>query len=286
MNIIIRSVVAFLIALTCATVVYGENEINTLNGYIGESIVNDPNEFDKNFVIYSDNTKEYIDYNQTLFYYNGQLQSDVNVRIINGESYCNFSEDFLYQELDVALGFDEGILKASRDNKVILEIRDYEIVDNKIYVPTSEFFEGIGMNVEYTFAMDEQSNSFVKSRDAVYVDKEYYTTVDVDRALSETKSRCLKGFENYKASFIESQGKHSLEDEYIQDLNMIQDSIENMTYMGEISKYYVFDMNLYRVFYDKVTGDVYLNYNVGYCTYTKFLDINSTDLYTPLFIVN
>ncbi len=286
MNFIFRSIVAFILAMACATVVYGENEINKLNGYIGEAIINDPNDVGENFVIYSDNTKEYVDYNHTLFYFNGELQNNVNVREINGESYCNFTEDFIYDELNIALGFDEGILNVSRDNMVILEITDYQIVDNKIYLPTREFFEGIGMNVEYTVAGNEQSNAFVKSRDAVYVDKVYNTTVDVDTALKESKSLCLKGFENYKSSLLENSGNEAENEEYIKDLELLQNSIENMTYLGEISRYYVFDMNLYRVYYDKVTGDVYLNFNTGYCTYTKILDIYSADLFSPLFVIN
>ncbi len=280
MNFILRSAVALLLALTCATVVYGENEVNKLNGYIGESIVNDPNDMDKNFVIYSDNSKEYVNYDHTLFYYNGELQKDVTVSNINDESYCNFTEEFLFEELDMVYGFEEGVLNVSQDNKVILEIKDYEIVNNKIYVPTSEFFEGIGMNVEYTFASEGKSNSFVQSRDAIYVDEEYYTTLDADTALKNSKALCLKGFENYKASLTENG-----EDLYTEELNLIQSSIENMSYLGEISRYYVFDMNLYRVFYDKVTGDVYLNFNTGYCTYTKILDIYSSELYSPLFVV-
>ncbi len=263
--------------------VFGEVK---LNGYRAESIVTDFGASSENYVIYSNNQKEDVEYNHKLLYLDGELVANTDVIIINGISYLDSIT--LKNELGYDAVKNGDKVQVSKDNVKVMTTSDFKENNGIFYIPLREFFETIGYNVDYKGITDQKSNSINPFKVNIYVDKETVETVAEEIKIAENliKKACLEGLENYKKSMainLESQGEDI--NRFNSDFDYIEKSINNLSYIGEVSRYYVFDMNVYRVFYDKVSGDIYFNYDTGLSTHTVILDVNNPHLFTPLFIV-
>lgn len=294
-----------IVVMLSVQTVFGESSFYKLNGGRGEAIVSDPYEELEiesihsnestgdiityvdgssmerpNSIIYSDNSTEFVGYSHKLLYLNGALVKNTEIEIINNTSYIDV--DILDNMVDYSVNQNnDGTVVVNKGADSVL-VKDVKNVNDNTYIPLRYTFENLNMNVSYYGVTDIKSVSLVPSRVSIYIDETYTNYESIDDALVNSKKICLEGLENYKNGIVENyNGEVNLDDEFL----MIEQCINEMSYIGEVSRYYVFDMNLYRVVYDKVSGEVYFDYNTGLCTFVKLVDVNDRGLYAPLFIV-
>lgn len=300
-----RSFLLVIVLILNVKTIWAESSFYKLNGGRGEAVVADPYEeleiesvyFDKNIgkdiityvdgssmerpnrIIYSDNSVEFVDYSHKLLYINGALVKNTEVEIINNKSYVDVS--IFDNIVDCSVEINSGVAVVSKGENSVL-IKDVRDINGNTYIPLREVFEGLKMNVEYYAVTDRKSVSLIPTRVSIYIDEIYTDYIGVDEAIANSKKICLEGLGNQRKWIAESyNGEVNLDDEFL----MIEECINEMSYIGEVSRYYVFDMNLYRVVYDKVSGEVYFDYNTGLSTFVKIVDVNDSGLYNPLFIV-
>lgn len=280
---IFKNCLIVLMLMFSTQTVFAESNLYKLNGFRAESIVLDPSAQVENYVIYSDNNKEIVDYTHKIFYLNGGLVPNTEILLINGMSYINISAFDNMPEFSVYVN-NNGTVSINKGKNLVL-VNDIKTVKNTLYIPLRSTFENLKMNVAYFGITDTNSTSLVPTRVSVYVDDKYTHYEDVESALLNSKKVCLKGLENYKNEIIKNNNRLEFNKEFDDEFLLIEKSINEMSYIGEVSRYYVFDMNLYRVVYDKISGEMYFDYNTGLCTYIKYIDVNSSDLFTPLFLI-
>ncbi len=261
-----------------------EVEFYKLDGFRAESIVDDPRKDMTTSIIYNDNFKEEVIFEHKLFYYNGELISNTEIISIEGVSYINI--DSIENLIDYEIFYSVDKTAFVKDNKSVLSTKHYKSQDGKRFVSIREVFEKLGMNIEYYGISNRKSESLVPTRVSIYVDENYSGYTEIDKALENSKEVALEGLAKFEVSLqnnLENSGEPP--NRFDKDIELIEKSINEMSYIGEISRYYIFDMNRYRVIYDKVSDEVYLSYNIGLATHTKILDINDSGLYILLFIV-
>lgn len=134
---------------------------------------------------------------------------------------------------------------------------------------------------------DQEDQSLVPHNNAIYLD-EPLTEVFVETKKSGKKlaqTLASEALENYSVS-IRKNLEESGEDPTRMDsiLDLIDEDIKNMRYVSEVSKYYIYEMEVYRVFVDRINGDVYFNYTMGLATYSVLVDVNDPHIFTPLYM--
>ncbi len=264
--------------------VFGE-EVK-LNGYKAESIVTDFGSTNENYIIYSNNQKEQVGFQHKLLYLEGELISNTDIKIFNGISYLDSITIKNELGYDVVKNGDK--VQILKDNDVVMTTSDFKENGGIIYIALRKSFETVGYNVEYKGITNQKSTSINPFNVSIYLDiNDNHTAFEeIEIAENNIKNICLDGLETYKENMkirLESQDVDIKNFYY--DFEYIQHSIDNISYLGDVSRYYVFDMNVYRVFYDKITGDIYFNYSMGLVTYTVVVDVNNIYLYDPLFLV-
>ncbi|MEA3423280.1 MAG: copper amine oxidase N-terminal domain-containing protein [Bacillota bacterium] len=179
------------------------------------------------------------------------------------------------------------VLKIDRNTAVVngrqvmMDINPIQIYED-IYVPLRFASENMGMTVGYfNPAVRGESVPLNDYRAAIFVDEKYEVDNLISRedAMILVKERCLNGLENYKKSLRENLVSNGEDPERFQEeMTLVEKSINKIEYFGEVSRYYVFDMNIYQVILDKMKGKMYFKYDMGLATYIKWLDIDSPHL--------
>lgn len=273
--------------------------------YGAESVIVHPTENSSNYITYSDGEEIAVPNDVILLYVDGKLVKKAKVVVRNNRSLiplevverelgCNVVWNEEKREVSINKGDKIIVLKIDRNTaivngrQVMMDTRPILIYED-VYVPLRLVSENMGMTVGYfNPAARGESVSLNDYRTAIFVDEKYEVDNLVSRedAMIFAKERCLKGLENFKKSLRENLVSNGEDPERFQEeLTLVEKSINKMEYLGEVSRYYVFDMNIYQVIYDKLKGEMYFKYDMGLATYIKWLDIDSPYLYTPLFLV-
>lgn len=261
--------------------------LNSLSGYRAESIVTDPREFAENVVVYSDNSMESIEYTHTMLFIDGQLVS-ADIKVLNGCSYLYSGNVEKLFDCDISI-VDKQVQVTKKDKSFVLNSY-LKLEDGTVFIPLRELFEKMNYYVSYKGINDKDLTSIIMTRPCIYVDTfdslNKNVNRDSDYILSIIRNRCLDGLDNYTQSMEariknESFGIEQFDEEFV----FIENCIMDMKYIGQTSRYLIYDMNVYRVLYDITTGEIYFNYNTGLATYTKIVDVNDELLFDPLFII-
>lgn len=276
-----KKIVCLLVVIFILSVqtILGESSFYELNGGRAEAIVVDPLEQLENDIIYSDNSIEIVNFSHELLYLSGALVKNTEIEIINNTSYIDVNTINNMAGYSVNKNNDGTVIVSKGENSIL--IKDIKVINENICIPLRYTFENLKMNVSYYGITDRNSVSLVPNRVSIYIDDIYTDYESVESGLINSKKICLEGFENYKNGLVENNPEVYFDDEFL----MIEKCINDMSYIGEVSRYYVFDMTVYRVVYDKISGEVYFDYNTGLCTFVKLVDVNYSGLYTPLFII-
>lgn len=178
----------------------------------------------------------------------------------------------------------EGIVEVNghKEDIALEHIGDITYIEITGLLPYLDGFDFCGHEAEH---IDQPS---LVRYPAIYLDRPF-TEVAIGTAeegLLRAQSLASEALEHYTVSLRENLAE-SGEDPARMDssLAMIAEDIRNMYHVGEVSKYYVYDMDVYRVYVDRVSGDVYFHYEMGRATYMVFVDVHDPHLFTPLYIV-
>lgn len=255
-----------------------------------------------------------VDYNpsSTLLFFNGSLITDYDFTIHNGTTEIPLS--FISKELGASIQWnakEQKLILQKEDRMVRLRIVEdiriensldldkehtQEELEQSIYVPLRYVSEELGYSVSFHHRGWKSGKSYydtnmeipvgdclVEGFHNIIIDKKYdfEGSPSPEEALNETKKVCMEGYINFSESIKKQiQGSNHLDG----DLKRIEQEINRMIYIGEVSRYYKFSMGIYDILYDRINGKIYfIIYSSG--AQIEEVDIHSPSLYIPLFIV-
>lgn len=166
----------------------------------------------------------------------------------------------------------------------------YIIMNGWAYVLADAFC--FRLNAGYSYAnpvIDGGKNSITERTPIVYIDKiTEEKPIPKEEALQKAKKLCLEGLGNFKNSpVLFNRNDMTYEEivaEHQEEFKFIEESINAMTFEGGFSRYYKFDMKVYKVIFDKYTADMYFVIRNDAETIKQF-KIDDPYLYIPLFFV-
>ncbi len=258
-----------------------------------------------NWIEHGDGTAYYIPNDYKMIFVNGELLKNTREYIENENMFVpirKISETLGYnvewnEEFGEAYLINDSMKIIVRPNEstiiannltINLEEKPY-IVDDTMYVPLSFFSQD--MNTVFSYYdgnFEDSQNSLVQWREAIYIDNvvDENKILTKNEALEHIKIACLNGLDNFKITTTEKLIKETGEDRFKDEYVHIENAINNIEFLGETERYYIYDMSVYRILYDKVTEKFYFNYTLSLYEFTVEFDENSTELYWHRFLVD
>ncbi len=258
-----------------------------------------------NWIEHDDNTVYYIPKDYKMIFVNGELLKNTEVYIKNENIFLpirKISETLGFnvewnKEFAEAYLINDNMKITVRPNDSTIEVNDLTInledvpyiVDDTMYVPLSFFDQYTNTVVSYYDGDFQNSqNSLVQWREAIHIDYvvDENNILTKNEALEYIKVACLNGLDNFKITTTEKLIKETGEDRFKDEYVYIEDAINSIEFLGEIERFYIYDMSVYRVLYDKVTEKFYFNYTLSQYEFTVEFDEQSTELYWHRFLVD
>lgn len=148
------------------------------------------------------------------------------------------------------------------------------------------------LNAFYSYADPEKGqdkNSVTDRAPVIYIDEiTEEKPLPKEEALVWAKKICLEGLGRFKKSPVlfnrNDMTYEEIVEEHQDEFRFIEECIQAMEFEGEFSRYYKFDMKVYKIIFDKYTGDMYYVIRNDAETVKKF-QIDDPYLYIPLFFV-
>ncbi len=194
---------------------------------------------------------------------------------INGKLYKNVDFQEVAGKYKLKAGFLENVLNIT--------------IEQDGYVDAETVLAQQNFNYKFVAKSDEDKTlSLAPFSNAIYIDKKVeYKINDTEQALKLAQEKCQAAFVKFKDYMKKETEKGApVIESFEKDMKRIETDIQNLKLTGEISKYYEFNMNVYKVFVDRQTGDVYVNYSTGLGRYMKkIVDDNMDKLFMPLYYV-
>ncbi|MDO5028195.1 MAG: copper amine oxidase N-terminal domain-containing protein [Bacillota bacterium] len=264
---------------------------------------------DEQITLANGETVDYVDENNLLFF-NSEIVSQYKYFI--KDSRTLISADFVKDLLGAKLSYNDQEIKLEKDGtNILMTLKDSkaqvdgqevnmdlgpEKIEDDLYLPLRFVAENLGYQVAY-YDKSQRSGqyfhdtkkelpvagSLIDNYSNILIDEKYDfdPNLTAEKALEKVKATCLQGFENYKKSMKE-QIKNA--DYLDQDLDRIEKDIKSMVYVGQVSRYYKFSMEIYDILYDRLNGKTYFIIKSS-GIYIQEVDINSPSLFNPLYIV-
>jgi len=222
-------------------------------------------------IFYADGSKSTIGGNQnTLLYINGSIAKNVDVIIDNNRSLVPVR--IISENLGAQVGWSDAERKVTiTENNIVLKIGDKtasvngqnveldaapKIYNDLTYVPLRFIAENLNCNVD--FADNNSEKALTRDSKFIYVDnketdeKILYTKEQAEEILQTKLSKHLE-------LFVENFDKNNTQEGVIIEsaLPILKDDINNMKFVSEVSRYYIFETP-YKFIFDKYTGDIYV----------------------------
>lgn len=257
------------------------------------------------WIEYGDGTYYLIPKDYKMVFVNGVPLKKAKVYIENGNVFLPLRQ--VSEELDFKVDWNQKLRETYLINgniKITVKPNDSTIkfnelttqmdkmpyiVDGTMYVPIDFFVKYTNTVVSYFDGDFENSqNSLVQWQEAIFIDN----VVDENRILTKNealeyiKLSCLDGLVNFKRTTTEKLINETGEDRFKNDYMHIEDSINNIKYIGETERFYIYEMSVYRILYDKVTAEFYFNYTLSNYEFTVKFDEYNSQLYWHRFLVD
>ncbi|GAA0370899.1 hypothetical protein [Bacillus horti] len=298
--VIISLLIVLLLLAACQAEESGGDQndgTDTISG-LGEFVITSVS--DDNYVIYHDGEEQSVDENYIPVFVNGELVKYagilhnghflVQIGIASellGTELINDNGSWSIENDQHAIKFVEnkGMVEVNEDSESII----IENTNDSTYIDLEALTSRLDWVVSYYHKdMDEDHQSLVRHNHAIYLDQALKEEmIETEEAgLQLAKELATEALENFTASLRENL-EESGEDPTRMDssLEIIEDDIHNMAFVSEVSKYYMYDMDVYRVFVDRTNGDVYVNYDMGRAAFMVLVDLNDPHLFTPLYLI-
>lgn len=186
------------------------------------------------------------------------------------------------KNLRVAIDKDDSNAKIFKDRSYVLasfvekNLAESAVVTEGLAKDFKKFYD---TNMPIT-----QDKTIERSLRNVIIDEkhEYKDNISSDDAMKLVKEKCLEGLKNF-----EKVMKEKAKDEpgkFDDDIKLIEEDINRMIYIGEVSKFYRYTIGPYDVLYDRTDGKIYFQiYSAE--SIIKEMDVNDPNLYLAIFIV-
>lgn len=268
------------------------------------------------FIELPNNRKMEIDDNYIALFINGTLVTDykaivrddkalVPIRLIIEELGGSIEWDGDKSMVNIERGQDMISLTIAEDKALV---NDEEIVldhpailyDNLTYVPLRFIAEELNATVkyapplgnEYEYYYDTRmpispADTIVREFPNIIIDEKYESkeVITKEEAMKKAKEVCLEGLKNFRDSIVEGLIDAGEDPKRLDgDFADIENQINRMIYIGEVSRYYKFTIGPYDILYDKYNDNIFFEkYSSGIII--KKVDIYDKDLYIDVFIV-
>lgn len=247
-----------------------------------------------------------VPYNEygTLLFFNGTVVTDhsilmreekvlIPVRFIAEGLGASVDWNKANKEIFITKPHKEIILVAGSRvgtvNGVETEL-DYPAIvhENITYVPLRFVAENLEATVHYTERYPKSSAETIVERfPSILIDEKYdfKNSVAKEEAMEKVQAVCLEGLENFSNGIREEIARSNGNAEQLEaDFDNIENAINNMIYVGEISRFYKFNMGPYDILFDRINQRVFfVIHSSG--IWIKEMDVNDRGLYNPVFIV-
>ena len=238
---------------------------------------------------------------KTLLFLNGTLITDYETIVRDDMAYVPLR--FIAEEFDASVGWDKSDRKVTikwQQQEIVLTINSEIILENGrenslvnpviiykdlAYVPASFPGQCFGGTVQYFYGAYPK-NTIVGNFANLIIDKGYDFSYSVtpEEAMKKTKEVCLEGLENFAQSLEENLAKDGQDSKHLHSsFERIETEINEMVYIGELSRYFKFTMGPYDVLFDRMNEKMFFVIHSS-STIIKEIDVNDPSLYTYVFI--
>lgn len=188
------------------------------------------------------------------------------------------------QQEEIVISIDSNIaLKNGRENKLNYPVIIYK---DLTYVPASFAGQCLSGTVQYFFRSSSE-NTIVGRFPNVIIDEKYdfSDSATPEEAMKKMKEVCLEGLDNFVQRIEENLTKDGESSDHLDSsFERIETEINEMVYIGEVSRYFKFTMGPYDVLFDRMNEKMFFVIHSSN-TIIKEIDVDDPSLYIYIFIV-